>query len=313
MQLRIVHTDTIAERTRLVRFEAIARAPLPAFAPGAHVEVTLETPSGTLVRQYSLVSSPDDPAGYEIAVLHTEASRGGSRFLHESVRVGDALEVSAPRGSFRLAPLAERHTLIAGGIGITPIRAFAAELRARGQDYRLLYAARSSGRMAFARELEDAHGARASFHVDRDGSPSLDLPQALGAPAEGHHAYVCGPRAMIEATRRAAEALGWRDDHVHVESFGAPTGRPSTPVTLRLAQSDLTLDVPAGASLLDAMEAAGAWVASECRRGECGKCTVGYTEGEVEHLDVCLTEEARRTQLCPCVSRARSSVLVLDA
>ena len=82
---------------------------------------------------------------------------------------------------------------------------------------------------------------------------------------------------------------------------------------LYLLQSDLAIVVPPEKSLLEAMEGAGAWINSDCRRGDCGKCTLGYSDGEVEHLDVCLTDEARRTQFTPCISRALSDSLSVDA
>ncbi|MDF2697736.1 MAG: yeaX [Labilithrix sp.] len=120
MRLEVEHIEVIADCVKRFRFVSLDGSPLPSFVPGAHLELTLDTPDGKLVRQYSLVSSPNAPY-YEIAVLHTESSRGGSRFLHESVKSGDLLEVSTPRGSFRLAERAAKHTLIAGGIGITPL------------------------------------------------------------------------------------------------------------------------------------------------------------------------------------------------
>lgn len=120
--------------------------------------------------------------------------------------------------------------------------------------------------------------------------------------------------SLVSSPSDRAGALGWRSDHVHFETFGPPpSAAPGRRVLLRLLQSELDIDVPPGQSLLEAMEEAGAWVGSECRRGECGKCTLEYTEGEIEHLDVCLSEEARRTQFCPCVSCALSSVLAVNA
>lgn len=308
LRLQVDRVHALAERVKLLHFVQPSGLPLPSFAPGAHVELHLEAPEGLLVRQYSLVSSPDDLTSYALAVHHTEESRGGSRFVHH-LKVGDAVDVSAPMGSFRLAEKATRHTLIAGGIGITPIYAFGSRLRALGADYRLHYTARTRAKMAFAEELESIHGARATLYSDRR---SLDVAVALGAPSEGHHAYVCGPPSLIEAVKAGAKGLGWGSDHVHFETFGA--GSPSKRgVVLRLLQSGLKVSVAPGKSLLNAMEEAGAWVSSGCRRGECGKCTVNYTSGVVEHLDVCLTDEARRTQMTPCVSRALSDELHVDA
>lgn len=266
------------------------------------------------MRAYSLISSPHDTSSYAFAVLESDESRGGSRFVHRTLAPGALLDVNPPRGSFRLVASATRTTLIAGGIGITPIYAFAEALRARGADYQLHYSARTRDRMAFADALLESHGEHTRLYFDRAGRTSLDLAAAIGAPAIGHHIYTCGPRTLIEGVKRLAGELGWRADHIHFETFGpASATTRSTPVSLRLSQSDLTVQVPPNVTLLEAMEEAGAFLDSECRRGECGKCTVSYSAGEVEHLDVCLSDEARQTQLCPCVSRALSDQLTVDA
>jgi ferredoxin-NADP reductase len=312
MRLKVEHIEVIADRVKRFRFVSPDGSPLPSFVPGAHLELTLDTPDGKLVRQYSLVSSPNAPY-YEIAVLHTESSRGGSRFLHGSVKSGDLLEVSTPRGSFRLAERAAKHTLIAGGIGITPLYALASSLKERSESYHLHYSARSHERMAFADPIGQEHASSSTLYVDRDGGSSLDLESVIGSPDDDHHLYVCGPRAMIEAVKRIATERGFRAEQVHFETFGAVSVTKRPPVRLHLLQSDLTIVVPPEKSLLEAMEEAGAWVNSDCRRGDCGKCTLGYSDGEVEHLDVCLTDEARRTQFTPCISRALSDSLSVDA
>ncbi|MFB7756657.1 ferredoxin reductase, partial [Streptomyces sp. NPDC056121] len=90
---------------------------LPAWTPGAHIEVVL---SRDLVRQYSLSSAPEE-AGWRIAVLREPEGRGGSAYLHDRVREGDTLLVSVPRNAFALDLDAPRLVFVAGGIGITPI------------------------------------------------------------------------------------------------------------------------------------------------------------------------------------------------
>ena len=90
---------------------------LPPFTPGAHIDLFL--PNG-LTRQYSLLHDCRQRRHYEIAVHKAPDSRGGSAFIHTSLRGGAQLEISAPRNNF---PLDTRHKalFIAGGIGITPI------------------------------------------------------------------------------------------------------------------------------------------------------------------------------------------------
>src|SRR3546814_808883 len=115
-------------------------AELPPFAAGAHIEVRLENGS---IRHYSLYNDPAERQRYCIAVLREPASRGGSQFIHERVRPGDHIEVSEPRNNFPLAASADRHLLIAGGIGITPMMSMIADLRRRGADFLLHYCTRT--------------------------------------------------------------------------------------------------------------------------------------------------------------------------
>ncbi len=83
---------------------------LPEFTAGAHIDV--DSGEG-LVRQYSLCNSPGERHRYVIAVLREEDGRGGSKTLHDKVRVQDMLRVSRPRNHFELAPGARRVILLA--------------------------------------------------------------------------------------------------------------------------------------------------------------------------------------------------------
>ena len=129
----------------------------------------------------------------------------------------------------------------------------------------------------------------------------------------GTHFYVCGPSALIDRVRAAANSHGVHNRRVHFESFGPAWKSSDGPVRLSLSESGMDLEVPVGTTLLEAMEAAGAWMASDCKRGECGACIATYTSGQPLHRDNCLTNEQREHSFCPCVSWATSSdVLTLQ-
>lgn len=113
---------------------------LPAFSAGSHIDVHLP---GGLVRQYSLCNDPAESHRYLVAVLREPTSRGGSVAVHDAVREGDTLAISAPRNAFALAGHAQRHLLLAGGIGITPILCMAERLAVLQADFDMHYAARS--------------------------------------------------------------------------------------------------------------------------------------------------------------------------
>ena len=72
---------------------------LPAFEAGAHIDLHLP---GGLVRSYSLANDCRERHRYLLGILKDKASRGGSRAVHEQLRVGMALTISAPRNNFPL-------------------------------------------------------------------------------------------------------------------------------------------------------------------------------------------------------------------
>ncbi len=158
---------------------------LPRFEAGAHIGVRL---GDDLWRDYSLWNDPAERRRYCIAVLREKLGEA-SRRIHDELRVGDPVEVSLPRNHFPLAPDAERHLLLAGGIGITPVMAMIAELKRRRADFRLYYCTRSPERTAFRDELDLlAAMGRVVFHHDGgDPAKGLDI-AAIAARAGSRHA-----------------------------------------------------------------------------------------------------------------------------
>jgi ferredoxin-NADP reductase len=311
MLLRVMGIEPKAERVRALRLAHPDGAPLPGFAAGAHIALTLTIGARSLERHYSLVSDPTDLSAYAIAVLREE--RGvGSRFLHDEVSVNDHLEVSAPRNEFQLAAGEQPLVFIAGGIGITPILAMLRAARADRRAFVVHYSAQSAARMAYARDVEAIAGSGASLYLDRDGRGTMSVAGILANAPEDAHVYVCGPVSLINAVRVAARGRGWNAGQVHFESFGPRVSPTDRTVRVHLARSDVEVDVAPGQSILDVLLAAGAFLSYECRRGECGSCVATVLGGTPIHRDACLDDEGRRGSMCTCVSWASSERLVLD-
>lgn len=294
--------------------------PLPGFEAGAHIDLHL--PNG-LIRSYSLVNPGDAPVRYVIGVLKDRNSRGGSRHVHESLRIGQVLPISAPRNHFKLAQDAAPSVLLAGGIGITPIYAMLQTLCAQGRSVHLIYCARSRAEAAWLLEVTAlvnaavARGQTASMelHLDDEQAGPPDLKHLLAQQAAQAHFYACGPGPMLDAFEQACASLGCA--HVHLERFAAKPATPSTPqggYVVELRQSGRTVAVPAGANLLDTLLEAGLNPAFSCHEGLCGACETKVLEGEVDHHDLILTpqEQAANNTMMICVSGCRSQRLVLD-
>lgn len=292
-------------------------AGFPVAEAGAHIDLHL---GNGLVRSYSLIN-PGEAHRYLVAVLDDPGSRGGSRFVHEQLRVGQVIEIGAPRNHFRLEESAPGSVLIAGGIGITPLLAMLRRLVALGKPARLVYCGRSRQGAAFLAEIDElARGAvpgqvgvELRFDDEQGGPP--DMGALLAGHAADTHFYCCGPTPMIESFEAACAALGYAQ--VHTERFkAAPVPAPiaSAGYTVELRRSGKTFAVAAGASLLDALQAQGAAVPLSCREGLCGTCETRVLAGEVEHRDAILTEAERKTNrsMMVCVSAGRCGLLVLD-
>ncbi len=286
--------------------------PLPAWTAGAHVDVHLP---GGRVRSYSLSGDARDRSHWTLGVLREDKGRGGSKALHDSVRVGELLTVGAPRNAFALRPGAEHVVLIAGGIGITPLKAMAHALAAEGRSFELHCCARSEKNAAFKDELQAlVPQGRLHWHFDGgDPARGLNLKALLADPGRAQHVYYCGPGGFMAA---CAEATAhWPAGTVHCEHFKAPEPKPAAvdgAFEVRLARAGITVQVMPDQTIVRAIELAGHRVPTSCLSGLCGACKTPYLEGEVDHQDYILGDDEKAYCLTVCVSRAKSACLVLD-
>lgn len=279
---------------------------LPAFRPGAHLDLYL---SNGLIRTYSLVNDPAVNDRYVIAVKLEPAGRGGSHFLHETLKAGDEMEVGLPRGGITLGP--DPQIFIAGGIGLTPfLSAAGALVRAGRRDFRLHVISRGPPPLADRLAPLVAAGL-ATLHDTRAGQrPEIATLLAGDAPRA---AACCGPDSLTGAFEAATAQ--WPQHLVHVERFVPPpllAPPEARAYTLVLARSGADMEMAAGANMLDALTARGITIPSSCGGGICGLCRVDWIEGEPLHRDRALSPEDRRRSLLACVALSASARLVLD-
>ncbi|WP_327242638.1 PDR/VanB family oxidoreductase [Streptomyces sp. NBC_01320] len=279
--------------------------PLPAWTPGAHLDVHV----GGQVRQYSLCGDPHTPDVYRIGVLNEPASRGGSRYVHTQLRPGQPVTVSEPRNRFALED-ADAYVFVAGGIGITPLLAMAREAARGGTSWRMVYGGRGRASMAFTSELA-ALGGDITL-VPQDELGHIDLDTALAELPDGTLVYSCGPEPLLTAVEERCP-----QDRLRLERFAAPvverTGDDEA-FEVECRTSGVTVTVGADISILDAVESAGLSVQSSCRDGICGSCETRVLDGTPDHRDFLLSEaeHAAGATMMICVSRCASGRLVLD-
>ena len=299
----------ITESVRMYTFRHPRRPHLPPPTPGCHVDLHLP---GGQIRQYSLCGDPDDDTVYEIAVKREDDGRGASRWIHENLRAGCTVPVSAPRNNFPLAEGASRHVFIAGGIGITPILPMTMALARRNIPFDLHYCAHASRSAPFLSVLNNVCGPRRLFTYFSDGrgptSGRLDVEQTLVSVTPGAHVYCCGPQRLTHAVRAAA--INWPASYVHFEVFKPTVDERFVPepFDVKLASTGEVLRVPANKSALEVLRSHGAGLPSSCEFGVCGACACRYLDGTVIHRDSVLDISERQDRMMLCVSRARVSV-----
>jgi len=314
MQVRVKRISYEAESINSYELVALAGGELVPFTAGSHLDLHL--PNG-MIRSYSLVNDQSERSRYVIAVNNDAASRGGSRFIHETLRAGDVITISHPRNNFALQENARHSVLIAGGIGITPLVSMIRRLEALGRSWELFYAARTRFTAAFLDELAALRpDVDSRLHLNFDHEPPsrmFDLSMIVKDAPSDAHLYCCGPGPMLEAFEAATHDRP--AEQVHVEYFKAKE-KPAAEggFAVRLARSNQTIMVEAGKTILSALLDAGITVNYACTEGVCGTCETRVIAGIPDHRDLFLgrEEHAANNTMMICCSGSKSGTLVLD-
>jgi ferredoxin-NADP reductase len=309
IEVRLSAIRYAARDTNIYELTSLDGKPLPAYEPGAHIDLHL--PNG-IVRQYSLLEPEPEPQRFTIGVKRDPASRGGSRYVHDELRVGRTLKISAPRNNFPLVETAPHVILFAGGIGITPIWCMVQRLHKLGRSWKLFYACRSRSDMAFLHALESM--ASSQFHFDDEAEGKfLDIGGIIAGAPKDAHLYCCGPTPMLKGFEAAT--VNWPSNQIHIEYF-TPKQEPAKTggFVVELARSGKKFVIPEGKSILQVLLDAGIDVDYSCELGICGACEQRVISGEPEHRDAILTEEeqASNTKVMICCAGCKSERLVLD-
>lgn len=283
----------------------------PLYQAGQYVMVSKWLNGEQQTRCYSLCRSPRK-GELTIGVKRVE---GGlmSGFIHRDLKVGDELIVQGPFGDFIYPPAhqqpVEHLVLVAGGSGITPVKAIAeAALEKRGVDQvQLIYACRDARSIMFKEELEQLQAQytnrfKLAFVLEQAGESAymvqgrldaglletlledLSLGTVSSRVAQADF-YICGPAGLKDVVVNGLQAMGAQSDRVHVEQFIAamtePEG-PQYPVEICLADGQSqTLQVAANQTVLEVARAQGVAIPHACGAGTCGTCKVKVDEGKV--------------------------------
>lgn len=288
------------------------------FVAGQHVNVGVEVNGRRVTRSYSLSNAPRRDGRLEITIKHVP---GGvvSTHLCQHLKVGDVLEIGPAFGELTLPAKPEGAWLfLAAGSGITPLMSLIRQLANQNMpvNLTLAYWARTRADVCFARELQELaqRYPRFKLHLiltrephrladELSGRISSELLTQMVDNLGEQQIYACGPGGFVESARAVTGAA---------QLFKAEAFTPATPidlhqgnetVQLKLNRSGKTLTVPAGLSLLSALEAQGVHPRHGCRMGICHTCVCTKLEGTVEDTYTGDRDAEPDTTVRICVSR----------
>lgn len=293
----LVHSVRLAGEGVLLFELRATDSPLPSWEPGSHIEIEI----GPLTRHYSIVRGSRD--SWLIAVHLSENGRGGSRILHQQLRPGHVLEVSAPRNNFRLHP--GRAVLIAGGIGITPLVSMAEACKEEVAFHAYSHKPENAPLREFLSEDSIV------WHND-----SLRSAQHFPEPyLPGSHIYMCGPQGFMAKARQLALMAGWPEEVIHQELF-APDRQLLTgeEFSVTAASTGQVMNVKADQTIAEVLQQHGFPVSLSCEMGICGSCLTGVVDGIPDHRDEVQSPSQHEAGnlINVCCSRARTSNLTLE-
>jgi ferredoxin-NADP reductase len=303
MRVELTKVDKMTADVTKYEFSTLDGSPLPEWTAGAHLDVLV---APEFLRQYSMSGDPSDRASYQIGVLREDEGRGGSALLHRIFNKGRKVFISKPINHFELDETATKTFLMGGGIGITPMIAFAHRLHALGKPFELHYSASTRASAGYLHDLAAMPWAdHVHYHFSDEGTRA-DLDAVLSGYQDGWHVYTCGPDRFMDGVMQAAERQGFPDKARHLEYFSVPEQPEyeNFPFTLKLAKSGQELTVPEDKDAAQVLNEAGIHVDVKCADGICGVCKCGVVSGEIEHRDFVLSNKQRESAIILCQSRA---------
>ncbi len=309
MNLRLTSITYAAHETHLYEFRRPEGGLLPAVEPGAHIDIHL--PNG-MMRQYSLTTTEGPRESYIVGIKRDRTSRGGSIYIHDHLKVGQIVKIGGPRNNFPLDLTAPHTVLIAGGIGITPIRCMAERLIAKGLPFTMYYSCRERGEAAFLDELSKRPEVTLHFDSEANGK-FLDMKAIVASAPAGSHFYCCGPGPMLAAYEEATKDLA--PGQMHIEYFTAKEAAATEGgYIVQLKKSGREFEVPQGKTILQVLRDAGVDMTYSCEEGVCGACETVVVSGTPDHRDNILTDSERKASktMMICCSGSKSARLVLD-
>ena len=349
-KLRVASVFQETHNVKTFRFQPLDGGDLPfRHQAGQYLNIQLPINGKPVRRSYTIASSPSSTSYCEITVKREDHGLG-SRYLHDEVQVGTVLDISAPAGRFVFDEMKHKSvTLIAGGVGITPMMSTARYLTDRSWrgDIYFIFVARTPVDIIFHSELDELKSRFPNFHLlltltdvqsnhgwqGQVGRLHANALTQFVPGIKSQPALTCGPQGMMDATCDLLKQIGVPEDLIFTEAFVSPpssaseaqlegdassTGSESTEMTesvVTFVSSQVVTVATSETNLLEVAESAGVDLPFECRSGICGQCKVKCLEGSVfmSTRDALTAHEESQGYILACQAMPRSGELRIEA
>lgn len=315
--LQVSDIEDLSHDTKLFRLiPARSTKALPPFRAGQYIGLTLEISGVRTTRPYSIVSSPNQYAYYELGIRKKEDGFV-SVYLYNNLKIGDILEATEPLGVFYYNRLfhGENLVFIAGGCGITPFISMLRDISERllPLNVWVLFGCLTEGDIIFREELEDIQSCRPNIKIncilsepgsDWNGACGFitqDIIKSFIDNVDDKFFYVVGNRDMYHFIFKELENLRIPKHRIAYEAYGTPDdvtkvmGWPSdldtskkVKISVRYNTPDQIeqkiFDAPCIEPLLNSIEreiGGKLKFESGCRSGACALCRTKLLAGKI--------------------------------
>ncbi|WP_282124265.1 ferredoxin--NADP reductase [Algibacter mikhailovii] len=311
------------------------------YKPGQFLTIHVPIEKQVHKRAYSFSSNPYTDKDLKITVKRVEQGLV-SNFVHDTLKVGDKLEVDDPAGSFYIEPTkkaAKQYVLFAGGSGVTPMFSIVKSVLTEEKESKVLlvYANQNMESIIFHDEikvLETEFGSKFSVeHIISSNKATVNNYHAGLATNElletifskhqldfGDHTYmICGPFGYMEKIKELLKTNGVSREKIKIEVFKAPvvkvTGKNLVSnVTLKVDGTSHQLQVRGDKSILQQAMSASIVIPYSCRSGMCSTCKATCVSGDINMTDGHLLsdDEVNKGSILTCISYPASEEIVIE-
>ena len=337
LRVEAIVSETPSVKT--YRLRSARDGPLPfTFVPGQFLNIAFGIGGARTNRSYSISSSPNK-RGYVDLTVKREERGAVSRHIHDLIGIAHDIEAGGPVGKFTFAGNeADSIVLISAGVGITPMMSIARYLTERSWpgDIFFIYGCRAPADFIFEKALAALETRNPKLHVvvtmskpgpdwkGPKGRLSKELLTQVVPDLASRRVHVCGPPAMMEATKSMLTEVGVTPDRLKTEAFGAvkppvadpgTSAKPTVPATgplVTFSKNDKVAKIRTDQTILELSEELGIGIEFSCRVGTCGVCKVKMTAGEVDMaVDDALDDEDKENGIIlACQAKPKAEITV---